>query len=83
MDPYYLIGSDPETLCHRNSGNSSFDQVGTFGALGTLCDSPMSLVDATFEFLKKHVQDIDFIIYTGDTVRHVSSIIAFYIICIN
>jgi hypothetical protein len=49
-----------------------FKEVGLFGALGTDCDSPFPLVQTTFEFLQKQVQDIDFIIYTGDTVRHVS-----------
>ena len=47
-------------------------QVGKYGALGSRCDSPTALIQATFDFLKKEVKDIDFILYTGDTVRHVS-----------
>jgi hypothetical protein len=27
-------------------------------------------VDASFKFMKESLQDIDFIIYTGDTARH-------------
>lgn len=49
-------------------------QVGKYGALGSRCDSPTALIQATFDFLKKEVKDIDFILYTGDTVRHVSLI---------
>ncbi|KAI9259300.1 Metallo-dependent phosphatase-like protein [Sporodiniella umbellata] len=69
LDNHYLEGSDPATICHRR-GKSHSSEVGKFGALGTECDTPISLVKATFDFLKEHVQDIDFILYTGDTARH-------------
>jgi hypothetical protein len=69
LDPYYVKGADKDNYCHSGSGHS---KTGTFGALGTKCDSPIPLVNATFAFLQNNVQDIDFILYTGDTVRHVS-----------
>ncbi|CAO3633914.1 unnamed protein product [Cunninghamella blakesleeana] len=70
LDPYYLEGSDPDKLCHRKSKKSKKNTAGKFGALSTECDSPIPLVDAAFGFMKKQLQDIDFIIYTGDTARH-------------
>ncbi|KAI8351509.1 Metallo-dependent phosphatase-like protein [Blakeslea trispora] len=69
IDPLYKEGADPKKLCHT-FGKQKDEQTGKFGALGTKCDSPIPLVDATFSFLKNDITDIDFIIYTGDTVRH-------------
>ncbi|KAI9172122.1 Endopolyphosphatase [Paramyrothecium foliicola] len=52
--------------CHRGRG-----PAGPYGAEKTDCDSPFSLVNATFQWLEEHVRDkIDFIIWTGDTARH-------------
>ena len=73
IDPLYKEGADPNKLCHT-FGKDRSKQSGKYGALGTDCDSPIPLVDATFNFLKKDIADIDFIIYTGDTVRHVGII---------
>ncbi|SAM04850.1 hypothetical protein [Absidia glauca] len=70
LDPYYLTGSSPKHLCHKQSEKAYKNTAGRFGALGTKCDSPLSLVDASFQFMKESLQDIDFIIYTGDTARH-------------
>ena len=71
LDPYYKEGADPKKYCHSH-GKKRSKEAGKYGALGTDCDSPQALVDATFKFLKNQINDIDFIIYTGDTVRHVS-----------
>ncbi|CAO3592653.1 unnamed protein product [Absidia cylindrospora] len=70
VDPNYLEGSNPKKLCHRKSKKSHKNTAGKFGALHTDCDSPLALVDASFKFMKESLQDIDFIIYTGDTARH-------------
>ncbi|KAL2212096.1 Endopolyphosphatase, partial [Sarocladium strictum] len=52
--------------CHRKKGLS-----GAFGAEKTDCDSPLSLVNATFDWVRDHIKDdVDFIIWTGDTARH-------------
>ncbi|KAI8078979.1 Metallo-dependent phosphatase-like protein [Gilbertella persicaria] len=69
IDPNYKEGADPRSLCHTY-GKKRSSESGKFGALGTDCDSPVPLVRATFDFLKNEINDIDFIIYTGDTVRH-------------
>lgn len=78
IDPNYLEGADPDSFCHKH-GKKRSSETGKYGALGTDCDSPEALVDATFNFLKESITDIDFIIYTGDTARHVSS----FILCNN
>ncbi|RSL50782.1 hypothetical protein CEP54_011754 [Fusarium duplospermum] len=52
--------------CHRKEG-----PAGTYGAETTDCDSPMALVDATLDWIRAHVKDdVDFVVWTGDTARH-------------
>lgn len=35
------------------------------------CDSPLSLVNATFDWLEKHLKhEVDFVVWTGDNARH-------------
>ncbi|KAI8811904.1 Metallo-dependent phosphatase-like protein [Cladochytrium replicatum] len=69
-DPYYLPNSDPESLCHRrgfNAGSSSH----YFGYRGSECDSPFSLVNGTFDYLKRvFSSETNFILWTGDSSRH-------------
>ena len=45
--------------------------AGVLGAEATDCDTPSTLVDATFQWIKDNVKDeIDFVIWTGDSARH-------------
>jgi hypothetical protein len=69
IDPNYVEGADTKNYCHKSKKRSS-GTAGKYGALNTDCDTPAALVEATFNYLKNNVGDIDFIIYTGDTVRH-------------
>ncbi|KAK5090933.1 Endopolyphosphatase [Lithohypha guttulata] len=67
-DPFYQQGSDPggEHPCHRGEG-----RAGYFGAESTECDAPISLINATFDWIKHNIRDeIDFVIWTGDSARH-------------
>lgn len=67
-DPFYKVGTDVEEACHRNKGD---DETGKYGHPISRCDAPTSLVDATFEWIEKNLKDeIDFVIWTGDNVRH-------------
>ncbi|RIB23918.1 Metallo-dependent phosphatase-like protein [Gigaspora rosea] len=70
VDPYYLESSDPISFCHRYSPNPILNIAGKFGILSTPCDTPFALSNSTFEFMRSNFEDIDFIIYTGDAVRH-------------
>ncbi|GAB5588785.1 hypothetical protein Unana1_03685 [Umbelopsis nana] len=66
-----MVKSDPKAYCHQKNKDNSKNTAGEFGTLGSDCDSPVSLVQSTFDQLKKSTfQDVDFIIYTGDTARH-------------
>jgi endopolyphosphatase len=67
-DPYYKTHSNTEDVaaCHRGKG-----PAGWFGAETSDCDSPVSLVNATFEWIRQNLRDeVDFVIWTGDSARH-------------
>lgn len=52
--------------CHHGKG-----PAGVYGAETSDCDSPVALVQATFDWLAAQVRDeIDFVIWTGDSARH-------------
>ncbi|WPG99487.1 Hypothetical protein R9X50_00230200 [Acrodontium crateriforme] len=52
--------------CHRGHG-----PAGIYGAETSECDSPIELVNKTFEWIEKEFRDsIDFIVWTGDSARH-------------
>ena len=41
------------------------------GAETTDCDSPIALINATFQWIEENVKDsIDFVVWTGDSARH-------------
>lgn len=67
-DQFYETYSSTEVdaACHRGNG-----PAGIFGAETTDCDSPTTLVNATFKWINDHLKDkVDFVIWTGDSSRH-------------
>lgn len=67
-DPHYKTHSSTAkgSACHHGSG-----PAGVYGAETTDCDSPISLVNATFQWVKENLRDkIDFVVWTGDSARH-------------
>ena len=67
-DPFYKPGSSPteEHACHSGTGHA-----GILGAEKTDCDTPIALVNATFQWINDNLKDeLDFIIWTGDSARH-------------
>ncbi|KAF7543586.1 hypothetical protein G7046_g9971 [Stylonectria norvegica] len=67
-DEFYKAHTSTEEgiACHRKKG-----PAGAWGAETTDCDSPFSLVNATLDWVRQHVRDdIDFVVWTGDTARH-------------
>ncbi|RPA97622.1 Endopolyphosphatase [Choiromyces venosus 120613-1] len=65
-DPFYLAGSDPSERCHRGTGEAR-----VLGAETSGCDTPFSLVNETFAWIKENLRDeVDFVIWTGDSARH-------------
>ncbi|KAK3394039.1 hypothetical protein B0H63DRAFT_444238 [Podospora didyma] len=67
-DEFYRVHSstDEADACHRGKG-----PAGTYGAETSDCDTPFALVNATFDWIAANIKDdIDFIIWTGDSARH-------------
>ena len=67
-DEFYQIYSstDENDACHRGDGPG-----GVFGAETTDCDSPISLINATFKWIDDNLKDsVDFVVWTGDSARH-------------
>ncbi|KAL1862208.1 Endopolyphosphatase [Paecilomyces lecythidis] len=67
-DSHYRSKSrtDEDVSCHRGKGDAGY-----FGAEGTECDSPFSLINATFKWIDENLKDeIDFVLWTGDSARH-------------
>lgn len=51
-DPYYLPNTDASTCCHRKKLFSKTTNTGRYGNRGSECDSPLALIEETFEHLK-------------------------------
>ena len=67
-DQFYQTYSstEEEAACHRGNGSA-----GVFGAETTDCDSPITLINATFKWIDDYLKDkIDFVVWTGDSSRH-------------
>ncbi|KAL6878564.1 Endopolyphosphatase [Trichoderma novae-zelandiae] len=67
-DELYRVHTSTEEgiACHRGKG-----LAGSYGAEKTDCDTPLSLVNATFAWIKDNIRDdIDFVVWTGDSARH-------------
>jgi endopolyphosphatase len=64
---YKAYTSTEESLaCHRGRG-----PAGLYGAETSDCDTPFSLVNATFDWIAENIRDkVDFVIWTGDSARH-------------
>lgn len=64
QDPHYKVFSSTgkDDACHRGKGTA-----GTYGAETSDCDTPQTLIDATFKWIKENVRDnVDFVVWTGD-----------------
>lgn len=65
-DPYYKVNSSQGEACHAGDGNS-----GEYGDAVLGCDSPVALMEGTLRWINDNLKDkIDFIIWTGDNIRH-------------
>ena len=65
-DPYYKAGSSIDKMCHKGTGKAS-----KYGDAILGCDSPMELMYDTLDWIKHNLKDkIDFVVWTGDNVRH-------------
>ncbi|KAG0353705.1 Endopolyphosphatase [Podila minutissima] len=83
-DEHYITGGSISSSCHRNSTDSDEGDVGVmrpgridggiggiYGSPYSICDSPFSLANATFDWIDKNlINNIDFVVWTGDNARH-------------
>lgn len=65
-DDQYKEGSSIDEACHGGKGQAS-----KYGDAILGCDSPLELMYETIDWIDKNLKDkIDFIIWTGDNMRH-------------
>ena len=67
-DRFYEVYSSTseDAACHSGQG-----PAGIYGAETSECDSPIALINKTMEWVAKELKDeIDFVIWTGDSARH-------------
>lgn len=65
-DPYYKPGLSISEMCHTGKGDAS-----KYGDAILGCDAPLDLVYNTIDWIEDNLKDkIDFIVWTGDNVRH-------------
>ncbi|OJJ35412.1 hypothetical protein ASPWEDRAFT_507787 [Aspergillus wentii DTO 134E9] len=65
-DPHYVPGTSTDDACHRGHGSTGY-----FGAEGSECDAPLSLINETFRWIENNLKGkVDFVIWTGDSARH-------------
>ncbi|CAB4389383.1 unnamed protein product [Rhizophagus irregularis] len=76
-DPNYVSNVTARSRCHEVFQDTKRPQhmkkgiSGPWGAPATVCDSPFSLIDTTFEWLENNWKNkLDFVIWTGDNARH-------------
>ncbi|KAI0081809.1 endopolyphosphatase [Panus rudis PR-1116 ss-1] len=70
-DPYYRVGMSEKSACHRKKPKKAKPRSGPYGIPYSECDSPFSLTNYTLDYIeKKWSDDIDFVIWTGDSARH-------------
>ncbi|KAF8954502.1 Endopolyphosphatase [Entomortierella lignicola] len=83
-DEFYLNGGSISSSCHRNLMDDDDNNMllltrpgrtngtgGYYGSPYSICDSPFTLTDATFDWISKELIDkIDFVVWTGDNARH-------------
>lgn len=82
-DEHYITGGSISSSCHRNATDDDDDGMrvmrpgrtdggigGVYGSPYSICDSPFSLANATFDWIDKNlINNIDFVVWTGDNAR--------------
>lgn len=70
-DEHYREGSSIGKQCHRDTPDDKKDRAPRFGKACAGCDGPVDLMDYTLKWIKENLRDeVDFVIWTGDNIRH-------------
>ena len=69
IDKYYVESGSFESQCHERDYKQ---EAGRFGTPKSNCDSPMSLIKLSFDFIQSYhtKNNLDFVLWTGDNARH-------------
>ncbi|KAJ3275708.1 Endopolyphosphatase [Terramyces sp. JEL0728] len=69
-DPYYTDSNLSNNYCHSSLFDNHYKGVKPYyGKVGSQCDSPASLINATFSFIS-NLTSIKAVFLTGDLARH-------------
>lgn len=70
-DSLYQLGTSIRKVCHQDEPANNLDNATRFGVAMSGCDSSMDLINFTLKWISENLADkIDFIIWTGDNIRH-------------
>ncbi|KAM0790028.1 hypothetical protein ACM66B_005357 [Microbotryomycetes sp. NB124-2] len=69
-DPWYKFNSSEAGACHSIEPAKG-ERAGFWGQPVSDCDAPVTLINATFDWLEAHFKGkVDFVVWTGDNARH-------------
>jgi endopolyphosphatase len=66
LDPWYDPYGSEKNVCHPGNNTQEYRP---FGTPYSVCEAPPTLVKQLFRFIKNQTNNIDFIIWTGDSSR--------------
>ncbi|KEI37912.1 uncharacterized protein L969DRAFT_51759 [Mixia osmundae IAM 14324] len=69
-DRNYHYNASESSGCHRSKPSKSRHRAGYWGTPVSECDTPWSLLNATFAWLEHWKHEVDFVVWTGDNARH-------------
>jgi hypothetical protein len=71
VDPLYQHNGHVMAQCHADGDvSTTVDRAGYYGTRGSGCDTPLSLLDGTFDAIQKLNMTIPLVFWTGDNSRH-------------
>ncbi len=71
LDSNYSEHGDLQLWCHAFPNGTEGPEIGKFG--NYTCDAPLALIKATTQGMRQILPNPDFIIWTGDSLPHVSN----------
>ncbi|EJT98271.1 hypothetical protein DACRYDRAFT_96807 [Dacryopinax primogenitus] len=70
-DTHYTPYTRPSSACHNTHfGKKSTRVAGFWGTPVSDCDSPIRLVDLALDFAEQWADEVDWVVWTGDSARH-------------
>lgn len=77
-DFMYIEGGDEDKQCREVTYKSKYEKGGASSIGNYKCDTSFELLQSSFEYMVKHEEKPDFIIWTGDVcIQHIFFFIIF------